>query len=289
MAEKPYTKHFQDVKEEKKAKKSGWLFLFITVLICVCFFGIAYSFNQNYYYIEVEGNSMQPTINPSPVVVTRTVGNITKEVSVQDGVFVVPTKEIDYEDIIILEDMFVDKKTIIKRALAFEGYYVTIAKVKNDEGMMVFRLMRVKTGSNVVEVLKEDYIKSEWAWATYYSPAESQIPQDNQTADVIYEIDFYQTFSGGGYQECLFEVEGRQIKFFKVPENELFYLGDNRTESTDSTEEGTISVNNVMGKVVRIVRNGTYHSGNIFFFFNRFGEVLSIIWDEILRFFGANI
>lgn len=289
MAGKPFTKHFQQEKEERKAKKSGWLFLFITVLVCCVLFGISYSFNQNYYYIEVEGRSMQPTINPNPVVVERTVGNITKEISVQDGVYVVPTKDVDYEDIIILENMFAEKSTIIKRVLAFEGDYVSIAKVENEEGMMVFRLMRVKSGHSDVEVLREEYIKSEWEWATYCSPAEAQIPQDSQTTNVVYEIDFYETFSIGDYQQRIFNVEGRDIKFFKVPEGELFYLGDNRTQSKDSTESGTVSTDHLMGKTVRIVRNGTYYSGNIFFFFNRIGEVLSLIWDEILRFFGATI
>ena len=289
MEEKPFRKHFQQEKEEKKAKKSGWLFLFITVLVCCVLFGISYSFNQNYYYIEVEGKSMQPTINPNPVIVETTVGGVTQTSSVQDGVYVVPTKDIDYEDIIILENMFEEKKTIIKRALAFEGDYITIAKVENEEGMMVFRLMRVKSGHSEVEVLPEKYIKSEWEWATYYSPAEAQMPQDSQTTNIVYEIDFYETFSFGDYQERIFNVDGRDVKFFKVPEGELFYLGDNRTQSRDSTEEGTASVEHLLGKTVRIVRNGTYYSGNFFFFFNRLGEALSIIWDEILRFFGATI
>lgn len=289
MSKTPYTKHFKEEKEERKAKKSGWLFLFVTIFVCCAFFGIAFSFNQNYYYIEVEGKSMQPTINPNPVVVVKDFGSYSEEASVQDGVFVRPTKDVDYEDIIILENMFPERKTIIKRALAFEGDYVTIAKVENEEGMMVFRLMRVKSGHSKVEILSEDYVKSEWEWATLYSPAESQMPQDSQTADVVYEIDFYKTFSKGNYQQRIFQVEGRKIKFFKVPENQLFYLGDNRTQSRDSTEEGTANISNLLGKVVRIARNGTYHSGNVFFFFNRFGEVLSIIWDEILRFFGASI
>ena len=289
MEEKPYRKHFEQQKEEKKAKKGGWLFLFVTVLICCVLFGISYSFNQNYYYIEVEGKSMQPTINPNPVVVERTVGSAKYETSVQDGVYVSPTKDIDYEDIIILENMFIDKKTIIKRALAFEGDYVSIAKVENEEGMMVFRLMRVKAGNSKVEVLKEEYIKSEWEWATYCAPAEAEMPQDSQTRDVVYERYFYETFSDGDYQQRIFTVDGKDVKFFKVPEDEIFYLGDNRVYSTDSTEEGTVSIDNLVGKTVRIVRNGTYHSGNIFFFFNRIGEVLSIIWDEILRFFGATI
>jgi len=285
----PYTKHFKEEKEERKAKKGGWLFLFITIFLCCAFFGIAFSFNQNYYYIEVDGLSMQPTINPSPVEVIKDFGSYSDKVSVQDGVFVSPTKDVDYGDIIILENMFPERKTIIKRVLAFEGDYVTIAKQENEEGMMVFRVMRVKSGHNKVEIVKEEYVKSDWAWATLYSPAESQMPQDSQTADVVYEIDFYKTFSKGGYQQRIFQVEGTDIKFFKVPEDQLFYLGDNRTESRDSTEEGTASISNLLGKVVRIVRNGTYHSGNVFFFFNRFGEVLSIIWDEILRFFGASI
>ena len=289
MAEEiPFSKHFKDQKEEKEMTKKGSLFLFAFIFICLALFGITFAFNQNYQYIEISGKSMQPTLNPNPVLVEREVNGVKKEVYVQDGVFIRPTQDVDYEDIIILDEVFEDT-TIIKRALAFDGDYITIAKIEDETGFNAFRLMRIKEGSSKIEVLEEVYIKSHWEWATYCHPAESQIPQDADTVDVIYEIDFYSTFSKGDYEEKLFTVDGRQIKFFKVPDDEVFYMGDNRTNSTDAREEGTAKISQIVGYVVRTVRNGTYYNGNIFFFFNRFGEALSLIWDEILRFFGANI
>lgn len=41
---------------------------------------------------------------------------------------------------------------------------------------------------------------------------------------------------------------------YKVPEGEVFILGDYRTQATDSRDYGSISYNNVKGKVITILR-----------------------------------
>lgn len=41
---------------------------------------------------------------------------------------------------------------------------------------------------------------------------------------------------------------------YQVPENEIFLLGDHRTQSTDSRDFGTISMDEVEGKVITILR-----------------------------------
>ena len=143
----------------------------------------------------------------------------------------------------------------------------------------------MKNGSDEVEVLEESYIKSHYEWVnTYY---ENQ-PQDIETPQVIYEPFFYPTFSNG-YDSKIVNVEeyGFDVKFFQVPEGEIFYLGDNRTNSSDSRDKdlGTTEKNNILGKVVKIVRNGAACDKNGLWWLNRAGGYFSVIWDNILEFF----
>lgn len=287
MEEKPYEKYFLEEREEKNAAKVFYIFVAVFIVLFFAFVGINYSFNQKYTYITISGESMQPTLNPTPAIVATTQNGVIVQSAIQDGVYVEKTQDIDYDDIIIIENVFKDK-SIIKRALAFEGDYITIAKIRTEQNVFEFRFMRVKAGSDQVEVLPEQYIKSHWEWAFYYSPSSNQI-QDSASASVVYEEEFFQTFRHA-YDSKYFsvdEAEGAQVKFFKVPDDEVFYMGDNRINSTDSRIKGTTEMTNVVGKVVQIVHNGAYYQGNIFHSFHRIGGYFAVIWQEILGFFGA--
>ncbi|MBE7073642.1 MAG: signal peptidase I [Clostridiales bacterium] len=280
MEDKPYTQYFMKEKEEKVATQVLYRILFVMLIVFIMFFSVNYVFNQKYEYITISGQSMQSTLNNEAVLSAIVSDGKTTYNWVQDGVYIEKTKDIDYSDIIILEKS--SDKTIIKRALAFGGDYITI--VKNEQGE--YRLIRIKENSNKVEVLDEDYIKSYQEWSD-----DGQAPQDGLTPQLVYEPTFYSTFFGGGYQSKQIYIESLQcnVTFFQVPENELFVLGDNRNHSADSRETGTISIDNIRGKVVEIVKNGTHYKGNDFYFLNRLKGYFSLIWKEILGFFGANI
>ena len=293
MQEKPYTQYFLEKREQKAASVVFRRFVCFVLVVFFIFFAINYSFNQKYTYITISGKSMQPTLNPSPTLITYYENGIQKESWVQDGVYVEETNDVSYNDIIIIENtVSSEKKTIIKRALAFGGDYITIAKIKLEDGTSEFRFMRIKSNTSKVELLQENYIKSYRAWTDIYSPSQEQMPQDEGTQTVVYEVEFFETFYKSAYDSKLVPVKelgGEEVRFFKVPENEVFYMGDNRTNSTDSRWSGTVKKQKISGKVVQIVSNGTYFEGNYFYGFSRFGGFLSVVWKEILRFFGANI
>jgi signal peptidase I len=53
------------------------------------------------------------------------------------------------------------------------------------------------------------------------------------------------------------QVGATPIKRMKIPANDYFVMGDNRTDSCDSRTFGPIPASSVIGKVVAIVwRNG---------------------------------
>ena len=63
--------------------------------------------------------------------------------------------------------------------------------------------------------------------------------------------------------------------FFKVPENEVFIMGDNRGHTTDSSDYGSLPIENVIGKVDYLVKNNYW-------------QVFDIIL-KIITFKGSNI
>ena len=283
MTDKPFTEYYRDKIEEKKAGKIFTCFIFLVIIVFGMLFAINYDFNQKYTYVSINGMSMQPTLNPDPYI-----DGISQQ-AIQDGVYIRNTQDVDYGEIIILENVIKDK-TIIKRVLALGGDYISIVKVE-DDGASEFRILRMKDGSNQIEIIEEDYILSYRSWVNMYYNEDLTTPQDPQT-DVVYEPAFYSKFDGDGYESRIVTVSGlggQDVKMYKVPENNVFFLGDNRAYSQDSRALGTTTTENIMGSVVKIVRNGADYEGNVWWQFNRFKGYISVIWDNILRFFGADI
>ena len=224
---------------------------------------------------------MQNTLNPDAKV----------QEDKQDGVFIRKTQDVDYGDIIILQthgqvqSQNGENPTIIKRALAFGGDYITIAKIDvlNSRLGKEYRFMRVKKSVGQVEVVEEDYIKSYELW-TGTSEGTSILVNG-----VSYERKFYEKY--WTYFQCkeIYVAEmGQNVLFFEIPAGQVFFMGDNRSGSTDARTIRPFEVEDIVGKVEIIVRNGSNddYPANWFYKFKGFVE---LCWKEILRFFGANI
>ena len=265
--DRPEYKYFKEEQEEKQSNKIFYKFVIVLCVIYALVFGVTYAFRSTFEYVTINGCSMQSTLNPNPVKMNG------KEV--QDGVYIKLTQNVDYGDIIIIKK---DKQdSIIKRALAFGGDYITIASVEYDEGTQL-RFMRVKDGSDEVEVVDEkNYIKSYDEW---------NATETTFFGDVEYEDVFYSCFTFLGYKTKEIEVEldgtKRSVVFFQIPEDEVFFMGDNRTGSADARVTGTVDKKDVVGYVVKIVHNGTITKKNpIKWFFQQIGDFFSIVWNEI--------
>ena len=267
MQNYPRYKLFKEEIEERTVGKTFYKLLLSIFIAYVVLIAIGFAFYSKYAYVSVFNVSMQNTLNP----------NIKDGSQTQDAVYVEFTDKINYGDIVIIKTNISPKSdTIIKRALGFGGDYISIIKI-NDQ----FKLCRKNKDSNEVEIVNEKYIKDQHEWNSL-----SEIVVQN----VFYEAEFYEKFNSLGYISNNFEVEGvGQVKFFKVPDDEFFFLGDNRAQSTDAREIGMQKTENIEGKVVKIVHNGGKSKDNPFWWWNCIGGFIDVCWTDILRFFGGNV
>lgn len=276
--DRPSYKYFLDEKAEKISDKLLVRFALVLFSVYLVVFGCAFAFRSNYEYFTIKGLSMQNTLNPNPDLVRDPE---TGEYDyVQDGVYIKFTTKVDYDDIIVIEKTKND--SIIKRALAFGGDYITIASIEYDDGID-YRFMRVKEGQNEVEIIYEDYIKSYEYWNSITGQTEN---------NVTYEGLLYPRYKELGYQTKTFNImldgQQREVVFFQIPQDHVFYMGDNRTGSNDARGTGTAQQDKIIGKVVNLVRNGTFIKKDPFlWFFHQIGDFFTIIWDEIVIFFGV--
>ncbi|MBO7219227.1 MAG: signal peptidase I [Clostridia bacterium] len=128
-------------------------------------------------------------------------------------------KDINYGDVVVLEA----EKSIVKRALALPGDTIDIVWNTEQEKYMLYRNS---------EYIDEPYLK---------------IDTSKPSHDGMYKA--YQTFNNlKNTQSDLFEyIDGRLQ--YKLGDNEIFLLGDNRHVSEDSLLHGAYDITKVVGIV----------------------------------------
>lgn len=276
MKKRPVFKNFKDEIDERVSNNLFYKFVVILFLFYLFIIVSGEAFYSNYSYVSIYGVSMQNTLNPD---IDRM--SLNEQDKVQDGVILEYTRDVNYGDIVILTSSVSSKHgSIIKRALAFEGDYVSIIKINIPNIGMQYRVLRVKKNTSRVEVLEEDYIKDYREWSNMNIPYVYN--------GVAYEHDFYNTYFTGNYNTTTLKVNDmlNSVLFFEVPEDNIYFMGDNRAYSTDARVLGTYNVEAINGRVVEIVRNGSFNKNKMWWFY-RMVSFVKVCWREIMIFFGA--
>lgn len=275
----------QDIDKKKKEEtKSIALYLttHITLYIVLIFFLIFFIwytvFSVTHRYYIVEGASMQPYLNAS-IAPTDTSSS-------QDAVYVNLNGKIDVYDVVVIEGVSKTSPSIIKRVVAEEGDFVSIAKSGNS--FFLFRIdaedMTLNENNEYTTLVSdENTLVFENERNTGY-----EIRYDDWNGvdervynGVHYDYGFYSQFIQGyinGNDTFSYYVSSDDLIYVQVPENSTFCLGDNRAHSSDSRTYGFISYDNIVGDVEITVYN--------YSFVNRVFEVIKYYYYQVEEFFA---
>ena len=295
----------QKVKDET-GKLAFYFIANISFYIFLLFFAIFFAwysvFVSTHIFYAVKGPSMMPVLN----------NNITQEQleTLLDGelenlsfdaVYIDKYTKIRLFDIVTIHPKN-GKDDYIKRVMAMEGDYITIAKSKNEKGEDCFYFYRIDknlVGSEVViengeilsdfddEMAKLDEengdiykIRSAKEWFEKGERSDEKTV-DGKPKSYVYEKNFYNNFLSDYFdlgEKDEFAVSKDGLVYIKVPEDMFFFMGDNRAYSADSRILGFYDTNRIVGRSEFIVYN--------YDFVTRLWEVVKFYFSEMEKFFA---
>ncbi|MBO7526891.1 MAG: signal peptidase I [Clostridia bacterium] len=198
-------------------------FVFSIIAVVIC--AVIIFFNLTHIYYNVLGPSMSPTLNDGVISPTECI----------DAVMVSKIKSYTRGDIIVIDKNQTDgngnEKYVIKRLIAIGGDKITVRFING-----YYRIVLIMAGESEEKVLEEEYIK------------DLSINQKlNNKFKTLIASNIYNT-------------EG---DFLVLAEDEVFYLGDNRANSSDCSAYGPIKKEDVVGKVDYIIYGNTNAYGQV--------------------------
>ena len=206
----------------------SYVVLFVALVILLFFVGVMFYCNVALSYYPISGTSMQPLINPS--------GQNTDYVYATSDV-----SDITYGDVIIFHYPSADEekgyRQIIKRVIALEGDNLMIKNTlrPQENSSWTYYALYIQYGGEgeFVEV-EEDYII------------------DKTSYRILYQDDFY---LNDDYNKNFLRDENGNV-YIHVGEGEVFYAGDNRTDSFDCFDYGPQDAENIVAEVKYIIYGG---------------------------------
>ncbi|MGN1201166.1 MAG: S26 family signal peptidase [Candidatus Caccovivens sp.] len=277
----------QKVKNETK-NLAVYFILHISLYIVLLFFAIFFVwytvFVSTHSFYAVQGASMKYTLN------SQILDGDTE--SSYDAVYVNRLDSLRDYDIVVLNRE--GSSPIIKRLMATEGDYITIAKVPDG----TYRFFRIKnpTTEELANISDDEAMLDEESgelgyrirgysnWkATCFETEDIAVDVGGQTLVNRYEDYFYGTFLSYYGQEGApynYYVSANGLIYVQVPQGKVFCMGDNRGFSTDSRAKvnGFFDRTQIAGRTEFIVYN--------FNFGNRILEVVKFYFSEVEKFFA---
>lgn len=294
-------------KKVKSEKRNLGVYLFSTItmyilLLFATIFLVWYVvFASTHSFYVVSGPSMMPTLN-NRITYEQVISEKAQDIS-YDAVYIDRTNKIKLFDIVVIERQ--KKDSVIKRVMAQEGDYITIALVETENGKE-YRFFRIPNGTNLEKFTDQQarmeeqgengYVIDKTDWLSRYSQTALKTVEGNENG-FSYQEKFYDCFLNEFFRnqksfesEKLFDytiaksdsneflISPEGLVYVKVPKNKFFYMGDNRGHSTDAREHGFCDVKYIVGRTELIVYN---HN-----FVNRILEVMKFYFNEIDNFFA---
>lgn len=279
----------------KKESKNLALSLAVQIIayILLLFFAIFFiwytAFVTTHKYYLVYGASMKNTLNSSL--------SLDDGTSTEDAVYVDCISKIKLYDVIVAKREN-KKNAIIKRVMALEGDYVSVAVHKDDSGNSNFYFYRIAAGTDLSNFKDEDALLDESLAVNGYTiygyeswsenrdvmtfVSEGGVDASHYSAH-LYEEAFFARFLDGHLSEIAegnenFYVSESGLVYVKVPEGKFFCMGDNRAYSSDSRENGFYDMKEIVGRVEIVVYNHNFGK--------RLGSVAKYYFSEIEKFFA---
>lgn len=257
--------------------------LYILLFFFLIFFAWYTVFITTHRFYAVYGISMKNTLNSQIPDYTLNAEDLSF-----DAVYIDKFGELNINDIIVLEKEEDTKiKSVIKRLLAVEGDYITIAKTQNLQGEEYFSFYRIDKNTEVKnlefdeEMFKVDEVSGVNGYSIY-SVEEWANAGETVFDGIKYETQFFnkflntENFLDDYPYETITSANG--MIFVKVPQDKFFYMGDNRVHSTDAREKGFADVSQIVGRCVFIVKD--YNFGN------RILSVIKYYFNQVEEFFA---
>lgn len=293
--------------KEEKSSLAFYLSTRIAFYIVLIFFAIFFiwytAFISTHSFFAVSGVSMMGTLNNQIPAQEMEAGKDFQNAS-YDAVYIDRLSKAEIFDIVVIETKEIDPKTgknkhIIKRVMAQEGDYITIAKAENALGEERFYFHRIAAESLIDGKVGEDFVdlqarleeNDENGYAIYsaldWNKKAATQPVALSGGSQIYEQNFYNTFlesfilSENKQQfldEGKFFVSDAGLLYVQVPNGKFFYMGDNRNHSTDARERGFENERAIVGRSEFVVFD--------FNFGNRLLEVVKFYFKEVEKFFA---
>ena len=228
---------------------------------------------------------MKPTLNAS-------VSDGDQNASV-DGVYVDRLKQPEIFDIVVAKR---GNENVIKRLLAVEGDYITIAKAIGDDGLEHFYFFKIPAGESLTdeqarleETGENGYrIREVVDWDSVGKTYSLSVNVGGENKTHLYEDGtisgvsgffsaFLDEFDQNNYDDNYY-VSSEGLVYVRVPEGKVFYMGDNRGHSTDCRYYGFVDKEKIVGRVELVVQD--------FNFFNRILLVAKYYFGEVTDFFA---